>query len=49
MITFILGAQHYIDLPGSGFRDLDDQRRRDVEKKAMCIENGIILVQIPHW
>jgi hypothetical protein len=43
------GPQHFNEIPGSGFRDFEDQQRRDIEKKTICIESGITLVQIPYW
>jgi ATP-dependent DNA ligase len=43
------GPQHYKDYPGSGFLNLIERQKRDIEKKMICIANGITLVWIPHW
>jgi DNA ligase-1 len=44
------GKQHYEELnPGSLFRNLEDQQRRDIEKIEMCKKNGITLIPIPYW
>ena len=41
------GEQHYHDKYSIGSRW--QQRQRDKEKKEICFENGITLIEIPYW
>lgn len=50
MHFYILGEQHYNNLNAFGPGDaLNDIKKRDEEKKNMCLIHGITLVDIPYW
>jgi hypothetical protein len=42
------GRQHYKDI-GMKILSVQHQLRRDMEKKAICKQKGITLVQVPYW
>src|SRR5690348_14990287 len=41
------GEQHYFDVYALGSKWY--QTQRDQEKKTMCNENGITLIEVPYW
>jgi hypothetical protein len=41
------GEQHYVDIHVLGY--LWVQKERDQEKKRVCKEKGITLIEIPYW
>lgn len=41
------GEHHYIDLYGLGNRW--ERKERDDEKRTLCLEKGITLVEVPYW
>lgn len=44
------GRQHYSKKAKQRiFEDREEIRKRDTEKKKLCEEHGITLIQIPYW
>src|SRR5690348_1608297 len=41
------GEQHYFDVYALGSKW--NQQQRDEEKRILCIENGITLIEVPYW
>jgi hypothetical protein len=41
------GEQHFYDIHFLGSKW--SQQQRDNEKKQLCIENGITLIEVPYW
>jgi hypothetical protein len=41
------GEQHYYDIYAMGNRW--NQRQKDEEKRILCLEKGITLIEIPYW
>ena len=41
------GQQHYYDIFAMGSRW--HQRQRDAEKRKLCLQRGITLIEVPYW
>jgi hypothetical protein len=43
------GEQHYRDMVQGSFSPIEVYELRDREKRALCAQKGVILVDVPYW